>query len=160
MLHRSMTAPVAAAHRQADVFANAHNLVSSELNGISVNSGEFWKVWADAGGNVDAYIKDTLPTYGLIGALALSKQLSMTTDPPDALPEKSAMMIMYAGKVDGLVAAILDRAKLFCFTCRLTHFRAPVSSLDALKLDVVFAHHHLHGGQDAVQLLHMPRDSC
>eukprot|EP01051_Picozoa_sp_SAG22_P023352 SAG22_NODE_5989_length_920_cov_1.272838_1_plen_195_part_10 len=97
-LGRTMTTPVTAQHREADVFAAAHNKVAArDLHGFNVNTGEFWKVWADAGGNVDSYIKDTLPTYGLIGALALSKQLSMTTDPPGDLESNSALLLIYAG---------------------------------------------------------------
>ena len=53
-----------------DTVAKATTLINeTTLNGFDVNSPDFWAIWAESGGSVDAYIKEALPTYGLIGAL-------------------------------------------------------------------------------------------
>jgi hypothetical protein len=69
------------------------------LNGWSVNTPDFWRKWAAAGGNVETYITSALPTYGVIGALALTHQMGMSTAPPPEYTTDSAWLALYAGLI-------------------------------------------------------------
>lgn len=52
---------------------------------FDVNSSEFWEHWVDAGGDMDSYVKDSLPTNGLVGALLLTVTYPYILDPPGNL---------------------------------------------------------------------------
>ena len=43
----------------------------------------FWKDWHKAGGNCDEYMKETLPNYGLVGALLLTITIPAVLEPPE-----------------------------------------------------------------------------
>lgn len=49
---------------------------------FDVNGAEFWNHWVDAGGDMDAYVKDNLPSYGLVGALLLTITYPYVLEPP------------------------------------------------------------------------------
>jgi hypothetical protein len=49
----------------------------------AVNSPDFWHLWAKAGGDVDEYVKESVPNYGLIGALLITVSLPMALAPPE-----------------------------------------------------------------------------
>ena len=65
------------------------------LNGYNVNTPEFWRKWVEGGGNVDTYITSSLPTYGVVGTLALTHQMSMSAEPPSFSPN-SIWYVLYA----------------------------------------------------------------
>ncbi len=62
------------------------------------------KAWAKAGGNPDEYVKETLPTFGVIGALLLTVSIPMTLspisfafgDPADDITSESVFVQLYA----------------------------------------------------------------
>ena len=43
----------------------------------------FWRDWHKAGGNCDEYMKETLPNYGLVGALLLTITIAGVIYPPE-----------------------------------------------------------------------------
>jgi len=52
---------------------------------FDVNGAEFWNHWVEAGGDMDAYVKDNLPNYGLVGALLLTITYPLILEPPGNL---------------------------------------------------------------------------
>ena len=52
---------------------------------FDVNGEDFWNHWVEAGGNMDAYIKENLPNYGLVGALLVTSTWSYILSPPDGI---------------------------------------------------------------------------
>jgi hypothetical protein len=90
------------------------------LNGVSVNSGDFWNAWIAAGGNVDAYIKDALPTYGTVGALALTYQLSASLSPPpiaDATVVAAFALLSHAASLLSLALIIIPMVLTTQYNC-------------------------------------------
>jgi hypothetical protein len=56
---------------------------------FDVNGEQFWHHWVHAGGDMDAYIKENLPNYGLVGALLVTTTWSYILSPPQGIDVNS-----------------------------------------------------------------------
>jgi hypothetical protein len=56
---------------------------------FDVNGEQFWHHWVHAGGDMDAYIKENLPNYGLVGALLITTTWSYILSPPQGIDVNS-----------------------------------------------------------------------
>eukprot|EP00608_Synchroma_pusillum_P003215 CAMPEP_0198427792 /NCGR_PEP_ID=MMETSP1452-20131203/6139_1 /TAXON_ID=1181717 /ORGANISM="Synchroma pusillum, Strain CCMP3072" /LENGTH=356 /DNA_ID=CAMNT_0044148169 /DNA_START=72 /DNA_END=1140 /DNA_ORIENTATION=- len=51
--------------------------------GADVHGSGFWKAWTSVGGSLDDYVKENLPSYGLIGALLITVTYAGLVGAPD-----------------------------------------------------------------------------
>jgi hypothetical protein len=55
-----------------------------------VHGTDFWQAWHKAGGDTDMYVRENLPSYGLIGALLLTVTYDGMINTPDGLSAGAA----------------------------------------------------------------------
>lgn len=81
---------------------DAASTVKNDINMTNIydlNGEDFWKAWASVGGSVDEYIKESLPNYGLVGALLITVSIPSTISPPsfsfsgDHVPDSSEWFV-------------------------------------------------------------------
>eukprot|EP00039_Didymoeca_costata_P025783 m.14242 g.14242 ORF g.14242 m.14242 type:complete len:350 (-) comp5044_c0_seq1:147-1196(-) len=71
---------------KAGKFSNVAAKVAGQTN---VNGEEFWKYWAQAGGNVEQYVKESMPNYAITAGLLITMTFPLAVDPPDNVSEAS-----------------------------------------------------------------------
>ena len=64
-------------HLTSDEQVKSSQVLKGDLQGA-----QFWKDWHKSGGDVDEYMKETLPNYGLVGALLLTVTIAAVIYPP------------------------------------------------------------------------------
>lgn len=74
---------------------------AANLNDL--NGPEFWRMWEKAGGDPDEYVKETMPNFGIVGALLLTITVPLAMEPvpfaygdADAPGVSSAAVVLYA----------------------------------------------------------------
>eukprot|EP01031_Cornospumella_fuschlensis_P024295 gene24295-29374_t len=68
-----------------DVRSGRSQIVVPEFavfNMADLNGPKFWELWKNAGGDPDEYVKDTLPNFGIVGALMSTITIPMMISPP------------------------------------------------------------------------------
>lgn len=63
-----------------DVAAEAEK-IQNTLNLHDLNGEKFWYCWVDAGGDPDEYVKETMPNFGIVGALLLTITIPLSMEP-------------------------------------------------------------------------------
>jgi len=108
------------------------------LNGCNVNTPAFWRKWVDGGGNINTYMTSVLPTYGVVGTLALTHQMSMSLEPPASFAPNSVWYILYA--VLSHLATLMSFALIILPMVLHTQYNCCINKITQINFVCKFGH--------------------